>query len=154
MLSIINENQIFFTAGPTQIISRLVDGQYPDYKNIIPEQFNTTIIVNKAKFQGGLKTSALFSQNTNTVKLDYSTEKQALVISSESQDLGSGVVDIASKVEGGSGQLLLNCRYVLDFLGQTQGENVVLKIINDSSPAVFGIEGAGDYLYLVMPIKT
>jgi DNA polymerase III subunit beta len=150
----IAENQIFFNVGATQIISRLVDGQYPDYKSIIPENFNTTMVVDKNKLHGALKTSALFSQGSSSVKLDYSESAQKLTISSESQDLGSGVVDIPSKVLGASGSLLLNFRYVLDFLAQAGGENVVIKVVNDSSPAVFSIEGQTDYLYLVMPIKT
>lgn len=151
---LINENQIFFTIGPTQIISRLVEGQYPDYKNIIPESFNTTIVLEKDKLYSALKTSALFSQGSSSVKIDYSQEKQKVTISSEAQDLGSGRVDIASKIEGEEGGLLLNFRYVLDFLAQAPGEQVVIKVVNDSSPAVFSIEGQGDYLYLVMPIKV
>jgi len=149
----INENQIFFSTGRTQIVSRLVDGQYPDYKSIIPESFNTTISVDRNKLYGALKTNALFSQGTNSVKLEYSQAEQKLTISSESQELGSGVVDIASKVEGGSGNLLLNFRYVLDFLSQVSGEKIMVKVVNDSSPAVFSVEGDSNYLYLVMPIK-
>lgn len=151
---LINENQIFLSIGPTQIISRLVEGQYPDYKNIIPEIFNTTITLDKNRFYSALKTSALFSQNSNSVKIDYSQENQKMTVSSEAQDLGSGRVDIISKVEGETGSLLLNFRYVLDFLTQASGEKVVIKVVNDSSPAVFSIEGQSDYLYLVMPIKV
>lgn len=150
----LEENQIFFTIGQTQIISRLVDGQYPDYKSIIPENFNTTIITNKEKIQSALKASALFSQGTNSARLDYSQETQKITIKAESQELGSGVVDIPCKVEGSTGGLLLNFRYVLEFLSQVQGENIVIKIVDDSSPAVFSVEGQTDYLYLVMPIKT
>ena len=150
---LINENKIFFTIGQTQIISRLVEGQYPDYKNIIPETFNTTITLEKDKLYSALKPSALFSQNSSSVKIDYSQEKQKVTVSSEAQDLGSGWVEITSKVEGGSGSLLLNFRYVLDFLTQASGEKVVIKVVNDSSPAVFSVEGQSDYLYLVMPIK-
>ena len=148
------ENQIFIRVGQTQLISRLVDGQYPDYKSIIPESFNTVVVLDKGKFQGAVKTSALFSQNSNSVKLDFSSEGQKVVISSESQDLGSGVAEVTAKVDGVSGSLLLNFRYILDFLSQAEGERVEIKIVNDSSAAVFAVEGQKDYLYLVMPIKT
>ncbi len=123
------------------------------YKSIIPESFNTTITINKEKIQSALKAGALFSQGSNSVKLDYSHETQKITIQAESQELGSGVVGIPCKIEGVSGGLLLNFRYVLEFLAQAQGENVVIKIVNDSSPAVFSVEGYDNYLYLVMPIK-
>lgn len=148
------ENQVFVKVGQTQLISRLVDGQYPDYKSIIPENFNTVMVADRAKLQSAVKTSALFSQNTNSIKLEFSSEKQSIVISSESQDLGSGVAEVPAKVEGVSGSLLLNYKYMLDFFSQAEGEKVEVKVVNDSSAAVFAVEGQKDYLYLVMPIKT
>ncbi|MEK7617984.1 MAG: DNA polymerase III subunit beta [Patescibacteria group bacterium] len=146
-----SENQIFFTIGQTDVISRLVDGQYPDYKNIIPDNFNSTMVVEKNKLQNALKANALFSQNSSSVRMAFAGGK--LTISSESEGLGSGIVDIQAKVEGEEGSLLLNFKYVLDFLAQLQGGSVVIKVVNDTSPAVFVPEGRSDYLYLVMPIK-
>ncbi len=148
---VIEDNQIFFNIGDTQIISRLVDGQYPDYKSIVPENFNSIIVIQREKLQTALKTGALFSQSTSSVKMDYKTG--GVRVSSESEGVGSGEAEIACKVEGGQGSLLLNYKYVLDFLSQVQSENVIIKIVNDSSPAVFAPEGDVGYMYLVMPIK-
>lgn len=149
--AVVGESQIFFTIGQTELISRLVEGQYPDYKNIIPENFNFTITTDKEKLQNALKTNALFSQNSSSVRLAFSPDK--ITISSEAEGLGSGSVDIPAKLEGASGSLLLNFRYVLDFLSQIPSGNVVIKVVNDTSPAVFSFEDKSDYLYLVMPIK-
>jgi len=148
----ISENQIFFTIGQTEVISRLVDGQYPDYKNIIPENFNSIVVVEKDKLQNALKTNALFSQNSSSVRLEFAQGK--LTVSSESEGLGSGVAEIPAKLEGEPGGLLLNFRYVLDFLSQLPPGEVSIKIVNDSSPAVFVPTNQPGYLYLVMPIKV
>ncbi len=149
----INPNQISFSIGSTQIISRLIDGQYPDYKQIIPEKFLTTIHTKKQDFTNSLKAGAIFSQGSNSVKFDYNSEKQVLRVTSESSDLGKSEVDLTSEIEGGSGQLMLNHRYVLDCLGNIDTENIIIKIINDSSPSIILPEGRNDYMYLVMPIK-
>ncbi len=149
----VNENQVFFTIGPTQIISRQLDGQYPPYKNIIPESFNTQIVVSRQKLQTALKTSALFSLESNTTKIHYSKDKQLIIVSSESQELGSGTVEILSQIEGESGELLINYKYLLDFLSQTTTETIRIKIVNNTSPIIFLEEGKEEYLYLVMPIK-
>ena len=152
MEAAISENQIFFTIGQTEVISRLVDGQYPDYKNIIPENFNSIVVVEKDKLQNALKTNALFSQNSSSVRLEFAQGK--LTVSSESEGLGSGVAEIPAKLEGEPGGLLLNFRYVLDFLSQLPPGEVSIKIVNDSSPAVFVPTNQPGYLYLVMPIKV
>ena len=151
---VINSNQISFTLGETQIISRLVDGQYPDYKQIIPDNFITTIQTQKLPFINALKAGGIFSQGNNSVKFGYSQEKQQLTVTSESQDLGKSVVDIPSEISGGSGELILNHRYILDCLNSIETSSVVMKIINDNSPSVILPEGKNDYIYLVMPIKS
>lgn len=151
---VINPNQISFSLGETQIISRLVDGQYPDYKQIIPDTFITTIQTQKLLFINALKAGGIFSQGNNSVKFDYSQEKQQLTVTSESQDLGKSVVDIPSEVSGGSGELILNHRYILDCLSSIETPNVIIKIINDNSPSLILPDGKNDYIYLVMPIKS
>jgi DNA polymerase-3 subunit beta len=151
---LINSNQVSFTLGETQIISRLIDGQYPDYKQIIPDNFITTIHTQKLSFINALKAGGIFSQGNNSVKFTYSQEKQQLTVTSESQDLGRSVVDIPSEISGGSGELTLNHRYILDCLSSIETPNVIIKIINDNSPSVILPEGKNDYIYLVMPIKS
>ncbi|MBI3232218.1 MAG: DNA polymerase III subunit beta [Candidatus Doudnabacteria bacterium] len=68
----IKENQFFISTGQTELISRLVDGQYPDYKNIIPENFNSIITVDRNKLTNALKTNSLFSQNSSSVRIVFS----------------------------------------------------------------------------------
>lgn len=150
----LSDNQISFALNSTLIMSRLIDGQYPPYKEIIPQKFNTVIHTSKQSFMNALKAGGIFSQGTNCVKFDYAQDKQLLTVTSESQDLGKSVVDLPSEIEGGNGELILNHRYVLDCLGNIEAQNVVVKIINDSSPSIIVPEGKNDYMYLVMPIKS
>lgn len=151
---LISSNQVSFYINNTQIISRLIDGQYPDYKQIIPEEFLTTIHTKRQDFISSLKAGAIFSQGNNSVKFDYSAEKQILTVTSEASDLGKSQVDLPSEVTGGSGELLLNHKYVLDCLNSIDAENIIIKIINDSAPSIILPDKGSDYMYLVMPIKT
>lgn len=151
---VLNETQISFTIDQTQIISRLIDGQYPEYENIIPQDFSTKIVTEKQALINALRAGGIFSLNTNSIKLEYSGEKDALTVVAESSDLGKSVVDIPSKVDGESGFLILNYRYVLDCLGSIETPSVILKITNDSAPSLILPEGQDNYIYLVMPIKS
>lgn len=150
----ISETQVAFGFNETRIISRLVDGQYPDYKQIIPAEFSTRIVLDRQALVGALKTSSIFSQGTNSVKLEYDPADQKLVLVTESQELGKSVVNLESKVEGVKGVVILNHRYVLDCLAGVSAENVIIKILNDSSPSLIVPEDDETYLYLVMPIKS
>ncbi len=148
------DTQISMVFNQTQIISRLIDGQYPPYQQIIPEQFITTVATQKQPLINALKAGSIFSQNNNSIFIEYGTNEQNLRITAESQELGKSVVDLPSKVEGESGKLILNHRYVLDCLSAIESQEVVVKMINDSSPAIIVPEDQSNYTYLVMPIKS
>jgi DNA polymerase-3 subunit beta len=147
-------NQIVFIFQNTSVVSRVVDGQYPPYQQIIPQTFNTTVVTKKTPFISALKAGGIFSQNGNSVKLDYLADNQKLVLSSESGDLGKNVVELPSAVEGQSGQLILNYHYILDCLNSIDAEEVVLKIIDDNSPTLLNPKTEEGMLYLIMPIKN
>jgi len=149
-----NDSQVSFEVGGTKIISRLVEGQYPDYTQIIPSGFPVKISTKKQTLVEALKASGIFSQNNNSVKLEYNSEQQKLVLSAESQDLGKSLVELDAKVEGGSGAVILNNHYVLDCLPGIESEEVEIKIVDDNSPSLITPAGKNDYIYLVMPIKS
>jgi DNA polymerase III subunit beta len=151
---IVTENQIGVTAGDTQLVSRLIDGQYPDYKQIIPESFNATVSVGKQDFINALKTSGIFSRNTGSVAMKYDQAGQRLVVSSVSQDLGESTVELPAEVTGADGGIILNYRYVLEAVTAMAGEAIVIKVVNESSPVIFVPQGDVSYIYLVMPIKS
>ncbi|MCL5667054.1 MAG: DNA polymerase III subunit beta [Patescibacteria group bacterium] len=151
---IMGDNQVTLQFNDTQIISRVVDGQYPDYKSIIPTEFSTEISIEKQALTSALRTTGIFSQNTNSVKLEYGADKQLVTLITESQDLGKSVVDLASEIKGESGGLVLNYHYILDCLQNLDVERIILKITNESSASLIVPEGQDDYIYLVMPIKS
>ena len=151
---VFNETQASMNSGDTLIISRLVDGQYPDYRQIIPTNFNTTAITEKQALINALRAAGVFSQSTNSVKLKLSPQTQQLVITTEAAELGDSVVELPAVVEGEEGEIIFNFRYVLDCLAAMPGEKVIIKTINDSSPVLVVPEKNNDYLYLVMPIKS
>jgi len=150
----LTETQVSFKFNNTEIISRLVDGQYPDYKQIIPTDFNTEIVTEKQPLVSALKASGIFSQTTHSVKLDYLEDRQVLVLNTESQELGKSQVELVSQVKGKSGTVVLNYHYMLDCLSVLDGEKVVMKIVDDSTASLLVPQGQNDYFYLVMPIKS
>lgn len=148
------ETQVAIIFNNTQIISRLIDGQYPDYEQIIPSNFKIDVATEKLPLLSALRAVAVFSQGGNSVRFEFSQENQTLILSAESSELGKSQVELPAKITGNSAVVLLNFHYVLDSLSSIDSANVVMKIIDDNSPSLILPEGKSDYIYLVMPIKS
>jgi DNA polymerase III subunit beta len=149
----ITNTQLSLTLENTYLVTRLIDGQYPDYQQIIPENSNANIILDKTELLSALKTTSVFSRGSGSINMDYNSETGLVKLSSEAHDLGQGAVEILSKITGDSGNLIINYRYLIDFLNNLNTETLVMKIIDSNGPVTFVPESNDKYLYLVMPIK-
>jgi DNA polymerase-3 subunit beta len=150
---VINDNQIAVTIGETEIVSRLIDGQYPDYKQIIPDTFATNITIPRTELIAALKTAGIFSKTSHSVNLSYDAKKSTVTISAASSDVGESVVEVHAVVDGPDGVVAFNHYYLLDALQTISGGEVVFKLNDDSQAVVITPKEKADYLYLVMPIK-
>jgi len=149
------ENQILFVLGDVELISRLVEGQYPDYQQIIPEQTGTKITLNVSEFTNATKTTSLFARSgIYDVNLEVLADSKELVVSSANNQLGENVSKLSGDVTGGSNNIVVNYRYLLDGLQNINDDQIELGIIDNNSPCIIKPAGKnGDYLYIVMPIK-
>ncbi len=150
----LSENQILFAAGSTELVSRLIEGQYPDYKQIIPTNPKTTIIINRQELVRAVKASALFSKvGINDINLDFPQGKNKAVVSSASGQTGENITELDANVVGEDNGVVVNYRYLLDGLNNIEGENIKIEIINSNTPCILRAEKGDDYLYIIMPIK-
>lgn len=151
---LVGENQIMLNYGNTQLISRLVDGQYPDYTQIIPKNFKTIAEVDVAQLVKEMKSSGLFTTSgVNAVTLVLKPTTGAIEVTSTSTQTGEYSSEILGEITGEENKALLNNRYVLDGLNNMSSDSVVLKMINGDSPCVLTPKGDNSYLYIVMPIR-
>lgn len=151
----LSENQILFSFGSIELVSRLIEGQYPDYKQIIPTNIRTTVSISRAELTRAVKASALFSKTgINDISLDFPAEKNKAVISSASGQTGENTTELDADVSGDDNGVVVNYRYLLDGLNNIDGENVKIEIIDSNTPCILrGTEKNGSYLYIIMPIK-
>ena len=150
----LSDNQILFTIGNVELISRLIDGQYPDYKQIIPINSKTTVIVNKNELIRAVKTSSIFSKTgINDVNIDLPANKNKIIISSTSSQTGENVVELDAQVEGDDNGVVLNYKFLLDGINNINDESIKIKIVNGNTPCLLTSVKEDDYLYVIMPIK-
>lgn len=149
-----NENQIIFVIGQVELTSRLIEGNYPDYTQIIPAEGKTTIWAERSELIKIVKRAALFSKSgINDINLEFDNEKQLIIIKAASSQVGENFNQLAAEIKGEFNNIVFNFRYILDGLNHLKGEKIVISIINNSSPGVFKSSEQDDYLYIIMPIK-
>jgi len=136
-----------------QIISRLIDGEYPDYKEIIPKDYLTEVVINKEEFIRQLKTASLFVDKNNEIVVSVNPEKKEIEIKVQNPDIGENLSFINAKIKGEKVSISFNWKFLLDGLNNIKSDEVILCLNGDSGPALIKPTKEDDYLYVVMPVK-
>ncbi len=159
-------NQVLFetllaeTPHPqVQLTSRLIEGEYPNYQEIIPKKYDTQIILQAADLINQIKLASLFSGKINEVKLKVDPKKNRLDLFSQNPELGEHHSFLSGKVEGKPCQVSFNYRFLLEGLlnvavGREKKQEVILELNGSDRPGVLRPRGDDSYLYLAMPIKA
>ena len=150
----LSENQIMFSYNNVDLISRLIEGQYPDYTQIIPSTYKTKSLIEVKDLIKAVKTSSLFTKSgINDVKIELSPTDNEVIITSSSAQTGENISKIEAIIEGEINNIVLNYRYLLDGLQNISSNKVILEINDGNSPCVIKPESTKDYIYIIMPIK-
>lgn len=150
------DNQVVFRYGGVEITSRTLEGPYPDYRQVIPDQTKTEIVLNKTDFQKAIKTVSLFSK-TGLFDINLQTEvgEQKLKLSANDAGRGENVIHLDSMITGDENDITANFRYLLDGVNAINAEKVSCKLIDKASPMIVTPFEAEDekFQYIVMPIR-
>ncbi len=151
---LVTENQIVLRCNEVELVSRLVDGQYPDYTQIIPKEFKTSAEFSTNQITKEIKAASLFTTTgINAVNFEFDPTAGVVNVSSVSTQTGEYKSEVPAEIKGDKNNTLLNHRYVLDGLANIDTENAVLKVINADSPCVLAPKDDKTFVYIVMPIR-
>lgn len=137
-----------------QIISRLIDGEYPNYQDIIPTKFKTNIILEKEEFLNQVKTASLFSNKTNDVKISARPGKEVVEVFAQSPEIGQNASSMPAKIQGEALDVSFNYKYLIDGLLKIKSSEVTFDISKEEGPCILRPVGDASYTYVVMPIKS
>lgn len=150
----LDNNQILLKNNDVELISRLIDGSYPDYEQIIPKETETEVLINKDHFINSVKLVSNFSGKTNDVRLAIRNNQKTLEVYSMNQLLGENNYLIPAKVKGIDFEgIAFNWRYLLDGLRTIDGENVIFSSNGQNRPTVIRPTEDKSYFYILMPIR-
>lgn len=137
-----------------QYTTRLIEGEYPKYEEIIPKKFNTVLYLRHKEFLSQIKAASLFSGKSNEVKLKANPVTEQLIISSQSPNLGRYESALVAKIKGKEMELSFNWRFLIEGLLDLKSEEVTLSFTGHDGPAMISSSEQEGYLYLLMPIKN
>lgn len=150
---IIGENQVVFRIDGVELFSRLIKGNFPDYKVIIPSEQKTTISVKTSEILSAVRQIGVLARdNSNSLKLE--TGDNNIKISTNASQVGEGESNLEAKTEGDAQNINLNSEYLLAALNIFKSEEVKLILKDNKSPIIIRPQGEENFLHLIMPLKS
>src|SRR5712692_10488592 len=146
-------NQIFFKAGSSELTSRLIDGKYPNYAQVIPSKSSTTVKVSTSELTQTVRAVSLFARDSANV-IRVKAQPGSLVLSATTNEVGDSRAEMTADVDGSDIQIAFNARYVLDALGVLGENEVELLFDGPLSPGLLRPPGKEHYLYVIMPVRV
>ncbi len=146
--------QLVFEWANQRLTSRLLEGQYPNYRQLIPRQFSRQLTVDRRSFSGALERIAVIADQRNSiVKLSLDSVKQELVLSVDAQDVGNGREAIAAQISGEDLDIAFNVKYLVEGLKALNTQDVQMQFNTSTSPSILTPLGGMKMTYLVMPVQ-
>jgi len=149
---LVSENQIMFKMDDIEIVSRLVEGNYPAYESIMPFAFTTKATIDTKALARDVKMAAVFSRDTQKIKLAVSKEKNILITTSKGQS-GENTAKTPVETEGGDGEIMFNTKYLSDVLNVVNSSKVIIELTDKLKPGLIKSGDDDNYKYIIMPVK-
>ena len=151
-----NDTQVHFRLNEAEITSRLIDGSFPDYRQLIPAKSDTEVSIDKNEFTRITKIAGLFARESGgSITLSVDADKKAVAIHSIASELGENTSEAEAKTVTSSGTITLNSRYLSEALSVIDGDSVTFRFSGKLSPCVLtNNETPTIYKHIIMPLKS
>ncbi len=152
---VIFENEMEETEHPLlQIVSRLIEGEFPNYQEIIPQEFKTEIVIKKDDFMREIKKASVFVNKINEVRFRVSPDNNSLEIVAQNPEVGNSRSIIKGEIKGVKMEASFNYKFLLNGLSSIKTPELKFLLTSEEGPAIMRPVGKEDFFYIVMPIKS
>lgn len=154
MINIIwNRTQIVFNFESIYIISRLIEGTYPEYEKVIPSQFDSSAVIDRREFAGAVDRVSLLAKDISYNVIRYDWAESNVTLSTQNTEIGMAKEDVAVEFKGTPFTISFNGRYISDILRHSTGDNIHL-FSKQNGPVVIRQDNNPNYTYVVTPVRT
>jgi DNA polymerase III subunit beta len=150
-----SKNQIIFHAQGVDLVSRIIDGQFPNYQQVLPTSHTTRAVVEREELLKAVRLSALIASSAaNVVKLSLGEGGNGTITVAAAADVGDTKGEVEAALDGEPVQIAFNARYLQDALSNLDAEQVALEFTGPLSPGVMRRTDGEDYVHVIMPVRT
>ena len=152
---LIDENQIAFQWKETSMVSRLLEGEFPEYKAVIPKSFSTEASVSRARLLEAIKVTGVFSSRLNDVKLKVTPKTKGVLLSAADASIGENEAQVqAESASGDEIDAVFNYRYLIDGITSLDAKDALdIGFGGSDKPMLMRTHGDASYLYILMPLR-
>lgn len=149
-----DRNQVLFRYCDVDLVTRLIDGQFPEYRQIIPTGYKTVAKINRNEFINSLKVTNIIAKSVlgNKIILDIDPKADNISLSATQTDLGSNKSTFGGSIDGDALKIAFSSRLLTDILNHLDGEEILFECSETVKPGVFKVEDDPDFVHLVMPM--
>lgn len=152
-----NKSQVLFRLKDVEMVSQLIQGTFPNYRQLIPQSYTTRAVLSTADFLRATKSAAIFARDgSGIVRLQMTPgegeEPGRMSVSARSEQIGDNVGEIDAQVSGEASKIAFNGKYLMDVLGVIYEGQVALDTTTASSPGVIHPVGSENYVHIIMPM--
>jgi DNA polymerase-3 subunit beta len=148
-------NQVLFHLEGIDLVSRLIDGQFPNYQSVLPKTHTTRAILDREELLRAVRPAALIAhESANIVKLQIGSNGEAGITVSANAEVGDHVGQVEAAVDGDGTSIAFNAKYLADVLERVSAEEFALELQGPLAPGVFKPVGDDNYVHVVMPVRT
>jgi DNA polymerase-3 subunit beta len=151
-----NKSQVLFHVDGIDLVSRLIEGQFPNYEPVIPTSHGSRAVVDRESFLAGARRASIFARDSaNIVKVEIGGEAgDGLAITAHAADVGDNADTLEAAVEGSPTTIAFNARYLIDVLANLGADEAALELSGPLAPGVIRGIGKDDYVHVIMPVRT
>jgi len=151
-----NKSQVLFHVEGIDLVSRLIEGQFPNYEPVIPTSHASRAVIDREAFLAGARRASIFARDSaNIVKVELGGDGTSEVsITAHAADVGDNADAIEAAVEGQATTIAFNARYLIDVLANLGADEAALELSGPLAPGVVRGIGKGDYVHVIMPVRT
>jgi DNA polymerase-3 subunit beta len=150
------KNQVIFRGDTTEVVSRLIDGQFPNYQSVLPTSHSTRALVDRGDLLKAVRLSALIASSAaNVVRLGFGEEDHPAAVSvAAAADIGDAEGQVDVKLEGDPVTIAFNARYLVEALQSLEAEELAIELSGPLSPGVLKPIDDPAYVHVIMPVRT
>ena len=146
----VHENHVVFGVGDAWLTTRRIDGQFPNYRQLMPESFDVELTISRSELYDVVRRIAVLAQRNSPLRLHLAEGE--LTVSAQTQDVGEAKESLPVAYSGEEFLIGFNAEFLRDGVDSIKGDDVLVKLINPLRPALL-VDPAGDFTYLIMPIR-